>query len=77
MLADVPALQQRWDALIEAVGLVDHIDDLNPALIARFGTHLSKEIPADQFTAAMDEWEANPQGFRTWAGEQYSAANNQ
>lgn len=77
MLADVPALQQRWDALIEAVGLVDHIDDLNPALIARFGTHLSKEIPADQFTAAMDEWEANPQGFRTWAGEQYSTANNQ
>lgn len=77
MLADVPALQQRWDALIEQVGMVDYIDQLNPALIARFGTHLSKEIPADQFDTALGEWEANPQGFRSWAGKQYSAANNQ
>lgn len=76
MLADVPALQERWNLLIEKVGMVNYIDHLNPALTARFGTHLSKEIPAAKFDAALDEWETNPQGFRAWAGEQYNEANN-
>lgn len=72
-LADDPEAQQMWDELIEAIDMVHFIPQLNPALDARFGTHLAVEIPADDMRAALSEWMADPAAFRTWAADQFKA----
>lgn len=76
MLSDSPDLRKRWDALIVAINMASHVAHLNPALASRFGTYQSAEIPAGEFEAALNEWEAQPQQFVEFARSQYEASVN-
>lgn len=67
MFADDAEARALWDALIEQIGMAENVDDLNPALRARFGTHLSTQITAAAMREALSEWMGNPQQFREWA----------
>lgn len=73
--ADDQEARQLWDQLIETIGMADHLENLNPALHARFGSHMSTDIPADQMRAALAEWMASPDQFLQWAEQQWRQAH--
>ena len=77
VVADVEELGERWDALIYAVKMGNHITHLNPYLEQLFGTFLTTEIPADKFAAKLTEWEADNAAFINDAKAAYQAANQQ
>lgn len=70
--------REQWDNLIAHLHMEEHVGDFNPALTARFGTHLAAEIPAAAMRQALTEWCADPVAFKQWAEQQYiHAANGQ
>lgn len=73
-LADRPDLQRKWEQLIEAVNMTEHIDQLNPILVKNFGTHMSHSIPADRFDRMVTAGLAQPQQF--WQAAKEAAAAN-
>lgn len=62
-MAEVPELVARWDALIEHIGMAQHVNQLNPILAKTFGTYLSSQIPADAFAGHLQQWESNSNQF--------------
>lgn len=62
-MAEAPELVARWDALIEKIGMAQHVNQLNPILAKTFGTYLSSRIPADAFAGHLQQWEANSNQF--------------
>jgi hypothetical protein len=73
MVADVPDLCDRWDALITRINMASHITHLNPVLVAEFGTCMTGEIPAAAFTPLLTAWEADPAAFTKKAAAAYKA----
>lgn len=71
MTSDVPDLCERWDRLIETVGMAKYIPQLNPMLFTTFGTCLTSEIPAESFSTMLSQWEADPERFFDQAGTAY------
>lgn len=51
--------------------MAQYVEQLNPVLEAQFGTYLSAQIPAAGMRAALSEWMANPQDFRSLAEQKY------
>lgn len=75
MFADDQEARQMWDELIMAVGMENHIGDLNPILTATFGTFQSTQIPAARMREALSEWAANPAAFKEQAATEWSKVN--
>lgn len=71
MLSDDAQAREMWDGLIETIGMAQYVEQLNPVLEAQFGTYLSAQIPAADMRAALSEWMANPQDFRSLAEQKY------
>lgn len=71
MLSDDAQAREMWDGLIETIGMAQYVEQLNPVLESQFGTYLSAQIPAADMRAALSEWMANPQDFRSLAEQKY------
>ena len=76
MLSDDTQAREMWDGLIETIGMAQYVEQLNPVLESQFGTYLSAQILAAYMCAALSEWMANPQDFRSLVEQKYRESSS-
>lgn len=62
--SDVPELRERYQALLARTRMTNREASVEPLLAKTFdGARSLEAIPAGQFDAALDRWEADPEAF--------------